>query len=145
MEAVVVLVIIAVLMLILGVSLTSVAAGIMVLLIVALGGMLILFAVCGIFLAMSRREDAVLDGFEKPHGYDTAVYRVGEERITNLFPAEGIFRGLIYKQTECRVFVCRLKKRSFAIDRHSATIIIAGIALTLPSLIAVVAEFVTMF
>ncbi len=145
MEAVVVVAVIAALLLILGVSLTSVAAGIMVILIAALGGMLILFAVCGILLAVSKSEDAVLDGFEKPHGYDTAVYLCGEERITNIFPAEGVLRDLIYKKKECRVYVCRLKKRSIAIDRHSAVIIIAGIALSLPSLIAVVIEFVSMF
>ncbi len=145
MEAVVVVAIIAVLLLILGVSLVSVAAGIMVILIAALGGMLILFSVCGIILAMSRRESAVLDGFEKPHGYDTAMYLCGGERIANIFPAEGVMRGLIYKKTECTVFVCRMKKRSIVIDRHSAIIIISGIALSLPSLIGVVIEFVSMF
>lgn len=145
MEAVVVVIIIAVLLAILGVSLVSVAAGIMVLLIIALGGMLILFSICGIVLAMSKREDAVLDGFEKPHGYDTAIYLCGDERIANIFPAEGVLREYIYKRKECRVFVCRMKKRSVVIDRHSAVIIISGIALSLPSLIGVVAEFVTMF
>lgn len=145
MEAVVVVAIIAVLLLILGVSLVSVAAGIMIVLIAALGGMLILFSICGIFLAMSKREDARLDGFEKPHGYDTAMYLCGEERIANIFPAEGVLRERIYRNTDCVVYVCRMKKRSVVIDRHSAIIIVTGIALSLPSLIAVVIEFVSMF
>ena len=149
MEAVVVIVVIAVILLILGVSLTSVAAGIMVLMIVVLGLMLTFFGVTGVMLAMSKREDAVHDGFEKPGRYDTAVYAVGGERLNNIFPAEGAAGGLlrqrIYKAGNCRVFVCRTKKRSFAIDRHSAVIIVAGLVLSLGSLIGVIAEFRTMF
>ncbi|MCR5121605.1 MAG: hypothetical protein K6B74_04220 [Ruminococcus sp.] len=142
MEAVVVLVILAVLGVILGVSLTSVAAALMILMIAALGLMLIFFLYMSVVLLRTQSAEGELDGFEKPaHGYETAYYLCGSERLPNIFPAENIMREFIYRGGRTKLRLFRGKRRSYVIDRHSMAIIIFGLVLTLPSLAYVIIEF----
>lgn len=147
MEIVIALIVIAAIMLILGVSLTSIAAGIMLLLIAVLLFMLIFFLVCGFMLLRSKRADAEFDGFENNGRFDCAVYLCGDERerLINIFPAESILREQIYKSGECRVNVFRTRKKAFAIDRHSMVIIIAGLVLTIPGIVSALYEMTAYF
>ena len=146
MEAVVVIVILAVLGLILGVNITSVAAVLLIIGMITLGAMLLFFTVMSVILLRSKRTDGVLDGFEKPeHSYEKAFYICetddGSERIPNIFPAENIMREFIYKKGKTKLRLFRGKHRSFVIDRHSVAIVIFGFLLTLPSLAYIIIEF----
>lgn len=147
MELIVVLVVLGVLGLILGVSVTSVAQVLVLLMMIALGLMLLFFSVMGIILLRSKRTVGELDCFEKPEqGFDTAMYicetAEGSERLPNIFPAENIMREYIYKKGKTKLRLVRGKRRSYVIDRHSMAIIIFGFILTLPSLTYVVIEFI---
>lgn len=149
MEALIVIVILIVLGMILGVTLDSVAAVLMILMMIALVFMLAFFSVMTVVLLRSKRAEGELDGFDKPeHGYETAMYLCktdeGSERLPNVFPAENIMRGMIYKKGKAKLRLFRGKRRSFVIDRHSMAIVIFGMILTLPSLVYVAIEFIQM-
>lgn len=145
MEVIIVFIVIAVIAVILGVNVTSIAQALMGLIVLVLGAMLLFFIISAVILLIAKPEKGELDGFEKPEkGYETAMYKCGSERFRNIFPAENIIRDAIYKPGIKKLRVYRGKQMSFVIDRHSAVIIILGLVLTLPSLIAVIAEMKNM-
>ena len=146
METIIVLVILAVLGMILGVNVTSVAALLLILGMITLGAMLLFFMVMSVILLKSKRTEGELDGFEKPeHSYEKAFYLCdtanGSERFPNVFPAENIMREFIYRKGRTKLRLFRGKHRSFVIDRHSMAIVIFGFILTLPSLAYIIIEF----
>lgn len=131
MEALIIVIVIAALLLILGVSLDMMALGIMALVDLAAGLMLVFFAVCTFLLLISKRQNAEFVGIEDARGFDTAVYELESgERLGDIFPAENALRNLVYRKKHKRVSVCRLKKHKFVIDGHSALTILLGLLLS---------------
>lgn len=139
MEALIVIVIIVVVIIILGVSLAVVAKGLLIMAAVVLALMLLFFVAMTVAAIVAKPAVGEFDGLEKNEDsmFETAYYRVGDERIQNLFPAESIMQSRIYSKGEKKLRVLRTKKRVSAIDRHSLLIIIVGLFSTLPSLLLV--------
>lgn len=139
MEVLIVLVIILVGLIILGVSLAAIAKGLLILSAIVLGLMLLFFAVMSAVVIAAKPAKGEFDGLEKKEGtpFVTAYYRVGEERIANIFPAENIMQKRIYSSGEKKLRVLSRKKSASVIDRHSMLIIFAGLVLTLPSMLLV--------
>ena len=141
MEALIVIVVIAVGLVLLGVSLAAIAKGLLIIAAVVLSAMLVFFAVMCVFLLLSKPASGEFDGFEsggEEQRFETAYYKVGEQRLKNIFPAENILRKRIYSSGAQKLRRIKLGENHFAIDRHSMVIILLGLAATVPSLIFVI-------
>lgn len=138
MEALIVLAVAAVILLILGVSGLTVMKVIMIVLGAVLALMILFFTVCAAALLLSRRCRGHFVRFDKSGRFETAVYGIDGEEYANIFPAEPIMRGIIYKPGERTLFLFRRGKRSFAFDTHSVMIVAAGFALSVGSLSALI-------
>ncbi len=132
MEFIVVVAVIAVIILILGVSMTMVAKALLVISGIVLVLMLVFFAAMSVMLLFSKKAEGEFDGFEKKGegSFETAWYKLGEERLPNIFPAENFMRKQIYQSGVHKMRRLSLGKRSFAIDDHSILIILMGLWLT---------------
>lgn len=147
MEFILGYVMIAVIMLFMGFSLMDI--GILTLLLIGVFIVLIgaFFAVCLVFLAMSRRQKAVFVSFDEEPRFPVAVYKIGGEEVPNLFPCEMIMRNKLYiPDKEISLLYC--KPRRAAIDKNALTTIIAGSAVFIPlavfSVIAIVSFFASL-
>ncbi|SDA15608.1 hypothetical protein SAMN02910447_00961 [Ruminococcus sp. YE71] len=140
MEAVVVIAIIAVLIVLLGVSLLYVAKAMLIGSAVVLGLMFVFFSVMTVLLLLSKKAKGRFDGFEKKEGrsFETAWYSIGGERLPNIFPAENVLRSKIYQDGEHKMRRLKLGSREFAIDGHSIIIILLGLWLTTISMALVI-------
>lgn len=138
MEAFIVLAVAAVILLILGVSGLAVMKGLMIVLGAVLALMILFFTACAAVLLLSRRCRGHFIRFDKSRRFETAVYGVDGEEYANLFPAEPIMRGIIYKPGERTLFLFRIGKRSFTFDIHSVVIVVAGFSLSVGSLSALI-------
>lgn len=131
MEFILGYVMIAVIMLCMGFSLTNIG----MLTLILLGAFIVLiglfFAVCLVFLIMSRRRKAVFVSFDEEPRFPVAVYRIDGVEVPNLFPCEMIMRDKIYiPDKEISLLYC--KPRRAAIDKNALTTIIAGSAFFIP-------------
>ena len=148
MEFLIVYVMIAVVMLLMGFELMHI--GIMTLIIIGVGRVLIgaFFAVCLVFLAMSKRKTAVFVSIDEEPRFPVAVYRIDGEDVPNMFPCEMIMRDKLYvPDKEIRILYC--KPRRSAIDKNALVTIIAGSAVFIPaavfSLIMLISYFKEIF
>ena len=135
---------IAVIMLFMGFSIVHIA--IMTLIIIGVVIVLIgaFFAVCLVFLAMSKRKTAVFTSFDEEPRFPVAVYKIDGEDVPNMFPREMIMRDKLYvPDKEIKVLYC--KPRRSAIDKNALVTMIAGSAVFIPaaafSLIMMIAFF----
>ena len=144
MEFIIGYVMIAVIMLCMGFQLVHIA--IMTLIIIAVGIILIgaFFAVCLVFLAMSKRKTAVFVSFNEEPRYPVAVYRIDGEDVPNMFPCEMIMRKKIYvPDKEIKILYC--KPRRAAIDKNAFVTMIAGSALFIPAAVFSLMMLITYF
>lgn len=105
------------------------------------------FAVCVVFLIMSRPASAVFVRFDEERKFPVAVYKINNEDVPNMFPCEMIMRDKIYvPNKEIHLLYC--KPRRAAIDKNALITMIAGSVIFIPagvfSVIALV-EFVKGF
>ena len=135
---------IAVIMLFMGFSIVHIA--IMTLIIIGVVIVLIgaFFAVCLVFLAMSKRKTAVFTSFDEEPRFPVAVYKIDGEDVPNMFPREMIMRDKLYvPDKEIKVLYC--KPRRSVIDKNALVTMIAGSAVFIPaaafSLIMMIAFF----
>lgn len=122
MEFIIGYVLIAVIMLCMGFSLMNI--GVFTLLLIGVFIVLIgvFFSVCLVFLAMSRRRKAVFVSFDEERRFPVAVYNIGGEEVSNLFPCEMIMRGKLYipgKEISI-LYCCCLPRKTQKIDKQNA-------------------------
>lgn len=92
----------------------------------------VFFAVCVVFLAMSRRKKAVFIEFDEDRKFPVAVYKIDCEDVPNMFPCEMIMRDKLYVPgKEIRVLYC--KPRRAAIDSNALITMIAGSVIFIPA------------
>ncbi|MDE6728285.1 MAG: hypothetical protein K2J80_10165 [Oscillospiraceae bacterium] len=132
MEFLIGYILIAVIMLCMGFKLVQIGMFTLVLmgvLVVLIG---VFFAVCLVFIAMSRRKTAVFTAFDENHRFSVAVYRIDGEEVPNMFPSEMIMRNKLYvPEKEIRLLYC--KPRRAAIDGNALVTMIAGSAVFIPA------------
>lgn len=125
-------VMIAVIMLCMGFKLIHIG----ILTLILIGAIIVLigafFAVCLVFLAMSRRKTAVFISIDEEPRFPVAVYRIDGEDVPNMFPCEMIMREKLYvPNKEVRILYC--KPRRSAIDKNALVTMIAGGAVFIPA------------
>ncbi len=125
-------VMIAVILLFAGFSLTDIGVltlGLIGLFIVLIG---LFFTACLVFIAMSRRAEAVFVTFNEETRFPVAVYRINGEEVPNVFPAEMIMKNKLYiPDKEITVLYC--KPRRAVIDKNALLTMIAGSAVFIPA------------
>ena len=144
MEFIIGYVMIAVIMLLMGFDLLQI--GIMTLILIGVIIVLIgaFFAVCLVFLAMSKRRTAVFMTIDEEPRFPVAVYKIDGEDVPNMFPCEMIMRNKLYvPDKEIKILYC--KPRRAAIDKNAFITMIAGSVIFIPaavfSIIMIVAFF----
>ncbi len=133
MEVVVVVAVIAVIIVLLGISASLVAKAMLIISSIVLAAMFVFFVVMTVMLIISKKAEGEFDGFEKTseeNTFETAWYRIGEDRLKNIFPAENVLRSKIYQGGVHKMRRLRLGRHEFAIDGHSIVIILLGLWLT---------------
>ena len=144
MEFVLGYVMIAGLLLIMGFDLAQI--GVITLMIIGVGVALIgvFFALCLVFLALSKRKTAVFVSIDEEPRFPVAVYRIDGENVPNMFPCEMIMRDKLYvPDKEIRILYC--KPRRSAIDKNALVTIIAGSAVFIPAAVFSVIMIVSFF
>lgn len=144
MEFVLGYVMVAGLLLIMGFDLAQI--GVITLMIIGAGVVLIgaFFAVCLVFLAMSKRKTGVFVSVSEEARFPVAVYRIDGEDVPNMFPCEMIMRDRLYvPDKEIRILYC--KPRRAAIDKNALITMIAGSAVFIPAAVASVIMIVSFF
>lgn len=97
--------------------------------IVLLGGF---FAVCLVFIALSKRKRGVFTEFSEERRFSCAVYRIDGSDVPNLFPCEMMMRGRLYVPgKEIRLLYCRPLRS--AIDGNALATMIFGSAVFIPA------------
>lgn len=144
MEFLIVYVMIAVIMLLMGFELMHI--GILTLLMIGVGIVLIgaFFAVCLVFLMMSKRKSAMFVSINEERRFPVAVYKIDGEDVPNMFPCEMIMRDKLYiPDKEIKILYC--KPRRSAIDKNALITMIAGSAIFIPAAVFAVIMIVTFF
>lgn len=144
MEFIIGYVMVAVVMLAMGFQLVHI--GIMTLLLIGVFIVLIgaFFAVCLVFLAMSRKKTAVFVSIDEEPRFPVAVYKIDGEDVPNMFPCEMIMRKKLYvPDKEIRILYC--KPRRSAIDKNAFVTMIAGSAVFIPAAVFSVIMIVAFF
>ena len=144
MEFIIGYVMIAVIMLAMGFQLVHI--GIMTLLLIGVVIVLIgaFFAVCLVFLAMSRKKTAVFVSIDEEPRFPVAVYKIDGEDVPNMFPCEMIMRKKLYvPDKEIRILYC--KPRRSAIDKNALITMIAGSVIFIPAAVFSVIMIVAFF
>lgn len=104
--------------------------------VLALSGLVIIF-IGGFFivslavLAFTKKVHGSFVEFNDEGRFPCAVYKIGGERVKNLFPCEMVMRGKLYipdKEITLRYF----KPKCFAIDKNALLTIIIGSAVFIP-------------
>ena len=132
------------LLLIIGFDLAQI--GVITLMIIGVGVVLIgaFFAVCLVFLAMSRRKTGVFVSLDEERRFPVAVYKIDGEDVPNMFPCEMIMRDKLYvPDKEIHILYC--KPRRSAIDKNALITMIAGSAVFIPAAVFSVIMIVTFF
>ena len=144
MEFIIGYVMIAIIMLLMGFQLVQI--GVITLMIIGAGVVLIgaFFAVCLVFLAMSKRKTAVFVSIDEEPRFPVAVYKIDGEDVPNMFPCEMIMRKKLYvPDKEIKILYC--KPRRAAIDKNALVTMIAGSAVFIPAAVFSVIMIVTFF
>lgn len=144
MEFIIGYVMIAVIMLLMGFNLVQI--GIMTLLLIGVFIVLIgaFFAVCLVFLAMSKRKTAVFVTIDEEPRFPVAVYKIDGEDVPNMFPCEMIMRNKLYvPDKEIKILYC--KPRRSAIDKNALITMIAGSVIFIPAAVFSVLMMVAFF
>ena len=144
MEFIIGYVMIAIIMLLMGFQLVQI--GVITLMIIGAGVVLIgaFFAVCLVFLAMSKRKTAVFVTIDEEPRFPVAVYKIDGEDVPNMFPCEMIMRDKLYVPgKEIKILYC--KPRRSAIDKNAFVTMIAGSAVFIPAAVFSVIMIVTFF
>lgn len=91
----------------------------------------VFFAVCVVFLIMSRPASAVFVRFDEERKFPVAVYKINGDDVPNMFPSEMIMRDKIYvPNKEIRLLYC--KPRRAVIDKNALITMIAGSVIFIP-------------
>lgn len=91
----------------------------------------VFFAMCVVFLILSRPVKAVFTEFDEQRRYPVAIYKINGEDVPNMFPCEMIMRDKLYVQgKEIRLLYC--KPRRAAIDKNALITMIVGSVLFIP-------------
>lgn len=105
---------------------------------VLLGGF---FAVCLVFIAISRRKKAVFVRFGEERRFPCAVYRIDGADVPNMFPCEMIMRGKLYVPgKEIRLLYCRPIRS--AIDGNALASMIFGSIVFIPAAVFAVVKMI---
>ncbi len=92
----------------------------------------VFFAVCVVFLIMSRPASGVFVKFDEDRKFPVAVYKINGEDVPNMFPSEMIMKNKIYvPNKEIRLLYC--KPRRAAIDKNALITMIAGSVIFIPA------------
>lgn len=111
--------------------------------IIGLGVILIggFFAVCLVFLAVSKRRTAVFLDINEEGRFPCAVYMIDGERVNNLFPCEMIMQKRLYVPDKpVTLLYCGIRKA--AIDANALATIIVGNLIFIPASVFVVIQTV---
>lgn len=140
MEILIFIAVAAVVLLTLGINGFAIMKGFVLLLVLLLAFLVGFFVLSAAKLLAAKRCKGEFVRFEKNKNFETAVYKIDGAEYANLFPAEPVMRGLIYRPGERTLFLCRGRKQKppRTIDLHSALIIAAGFSLSAVSLFLVV-------
>lgn len=144
MEFIIGYVMIAGIMLLMGFQLMHI--GVMTLLLIGVFIVLIgaFFAVCLVFLAMSKRKTAVFVTIDEEPRFPVAVYKIDGEDVPNMFPCEMIMRNKLYvPDKEIKILYC--KPRRSAIDKNAFITMIAGSVIFIPAAVFSVLMMVAFF
>ncbi len=127
------LVLVVVILLLAGVSLSYIIIGIAGLVALAALFTLVFFAVCWAGLLCSVRKKAHFTRFERGNRFEAAVYSIDGEEYCNVFPAEFVFREKLYKpEREIVVRVTRLGRgKRCVFDRNAFITSIVGLPVSL--------------
>lgn len=122
---------IVILMLCMGFGIVDIA-----MLVLALSGVLIIliggfFAVCLVLLMFTKKRRGAFCEFNDEGRFPCAVYKIGGERVKNLFPCEMIMRKRLYVPDK-EIALLYFKPRRFAIDKNALLTIIIGSAVFIP-------------
>lgn len=90
------------------------------------------FAVCLVFLALSRRKTAVFHIIDEERRFPVAVYNIDGEEVHNIFPCEMIMKNKLYVPGK-KIGLLYCKPRRAAIDKNALITIIVGSAVFIPA------------
>ncbi|MCD8095847.1 MAG: hypothetical protein LUE12_06945 [Ruminococcus sp.] len=141
MGGIVAAVIVLILLLILGVSISSFAEALLVIFLIVLFLMTVFFSVCAVIFAVAKATKAEFCGFVEIKGADFAQYRIDGELYTNIYLAENVMRSKIYKSGEQKIRIFHFRKKAFAVDSHTRLTIFTGLILSVLSFAAVFYEY----
>lgn len=104
--------------------------------IVLLGGF---FAVCLVFIALSKRKKGEFTGFSEERRFPCAVYRIDGAEVLNMFPCEMMMKKRLYVPgKEIRLLYCRPLRS--AIDGNAFATMIFGGVVFIPAAVFAVAK-----
>ncbi len=102
------------------------------------------FALCLVFIAMSKRKSAVYLEMDDSGKYPAPVYEIDGERVKNLFPCEMVMKKKLYvPEKEIHILHCKPIKRT--IDGNALVTMIVGALIFIPASVFVVMMFVKFF
>lgn len=127
------IVLVVVILLLAGVSLSYIIIGIAGLVALAALFTLVFFAVCWAGLLCSVRKKAHFSRFERGNRFESAVYLIDNEEYHNVFPAEFVMREKLYKpEREVTVRVTKLRRRQRSVfDRNALITSVVGLPVSL--------------
>ncbi|MDE7362812.1 MAG: hypothetical protein K2N38_12860 [Oscillospiraceae bacterium] len=106
--------------------------------IVLLGGF---FAVCLVFIVLSKRKSGVFTEFSEERRFPCAVYRIDGEDVPNMFPCEMMLRSKLYvRGKEIRLLYCRPIRS--AIDGNALATMIFGSVVFIPAAVFAVVKMI---
>lgn len=127
--------------------LAGVEIGDIAMIILALLGVIVIFtglffAVCTVFVFMSKRKKGSFVEIDSKH--PIAVYLIENERVKNLFPRESVMRKRLYvPEKEITILYCKAINRT--IDSNALLTIIVGALVFIPTGVMMVLAFLAFF
>lgn len=86
------------------------------------------FVITGVVSLFTKKKDAKYVRLEDNDKYGKhAIYLIDGEECDNMFPTDALMEKFLYKKTDTKVRILKLKKRNIVIDRPSQIIIILGL------------------
>ena len=145
MEALIVIVIVAVLLIIMGVTAEVLIAGFMGLLCLMMLALFLFFGWCIFRMTRCRKCTGRLADVEKEPklGYSVPVYEIDGEKYRNVFPCEIVMKDRLYTEgRECRLMLD--EKRGKVFDGNARISSIMGIVLSGVSFVMILYAFLGM-
>ena len=141
LEAVITVAVILLMLLFVGVPLESILNLLFIILMGVLGlsvlFVVLFFASVDISLLFFRQAEAKFLRIEDKDRFEHAVYLVGKDEYSCLFPAESVRREKIYQKDFHTLLIPRNPKRKIAYDRHSLMIILVGSLFSLTTVVLI--------